>query len=626
MCLLWGSMSIIARRAGGGGRSARSVCASFLSSSLIALASIWLGIGLGWALALKKGAASVPAALPAAATSPLVRGASAQSPRAALPVAQTPLAAALHGAMASLHFLQHERMPFVRHTMRLTGHPPLVSRTDTSANGEPDFENFGLPPAIPPPSFVVADPWEGTPAATALADAEPDVRAHVYSPLRYVMTSEDTSRDIAVAVVGSPGFVRGGAVTCRANPATQPFGCLATLRATRPELFAPDGAPLPAEAGGPLVLDVGYTAAGYYGLLSAATGGVSALVVDTQPQCALWARTSADASGLAQRVRVVTAVPLPASEAPGGAGEGGFGVVAARMRTGCVGTSLDSVETKLSDVRSYYDNRAAAAAADDRGRAEAVAARSHPGTVGVPALGDVGGASTVDVPVASVDDILCATYGGAMCGGGAGEGGRPTPPILLVKIDARGRTVETLAGMKGILSRPATRPQNLLIELSKMVRWVGVGYCRGAATLRAPSSARHEPSPTFTTTTNAHPTTQHTAAVMGLPSAVAAAKNAGTTSADVLVSGYDITQYALSEEDDKVVSKVFLNLAQGLLDLGYEFLVSDRGWWAAQEAFNPTSLGKTDGKLLDGTTLASWAEKISMRTEIDLWAYAAPMV
>ena len=114
---------------------------------------------------------------------------------------------------------------------------------------------------------------------------------------------------------------------------------------------------------------------------------------------------------------------------------------------------------------------------------------------------------------------------------------------------------------------------------------------------------------------------------MGLPSAVEAAKNygsklaPGTSVADVLVSGYDLSAFPLSDADNAIVSKTFLTLAQGLLDAGYELLVSDRGWWAAQESFNAENLRTTDGKLKDSTTLESWAEKVSQRTEIDLWAY-----
>jgi hypothetical protein len=107
--------------------------------------------------------------------------------------------------MASLALLPWERLPLVHYTLRLTGHPPLVSRGDLTPSGSPDMENFGLAPALgAPPAFFMVDPWEGSEAAAAAAAPLSD------SPLRYVVQSEDSIRDIVMAMLASPGKVRAG--------------------------------------------------------------------------------------------------------------------------------------------------------------------------------------------------------------------------------------------------------------------------------------------------------------------------------------------------------------------------------------------------------------------------------
>jgi hypothetical protein len=149
----------------------------------------------------------------------------------------------------------------------------------------------------------------------------------------------------------------------------------------------------------------------------------------------------------------------------------------------------------------------------------------------------------------------------------------------MVKVDARGRERALLAGLARTLASPARRPLHLLIELNKQ-----------AAALAA-----------------------------GLPSALAAAKEAGAGPVDgdeALSAGADVPAFALSDEDNARVAEGYAALMKELITLGYEVLVADRGWWAAQEPFR-----STEAALLDGTTIKSWSENLSRRGEVDLWAY-----
>jgi hypothetical protein len=284
-------------------------------------------------------------------------------------------------------------------------------------------------------------------------------------------------------------------------------------------------------------VDVGFTSGGFYGLL-AASQGVSALVVDTQPHCALLAKLGAAASGAAERVTVFPAIPLP-PEAVGGAT-----ALRAPTRTGCVSTSTTDPHPDAAAVADYYGGkgRLPPPAEADGGQAAAEEARRRVGTEGEQFPGGGGGA--MEVPVAALDDILCAAYGLA-CEGGEERGGAPPPPTpLLIKIDARGREMDVLAGMVRTLASPAARPLNLLVEVNK----------------------------------------QHAAAALGLASARKAAKEGGVKfpkgipEEEGLVAGFvGLGNVALTDQENAAVAERYVALVQLLLEAGYEVLVSDRG-------------------------------------------------
>lgn len=465
---------------------------------------------------------------------PLLRAASAAHSAASEPSA---LRASLTAAALRLAPLRNERVPIMHYTLTLTGHPPLVAHSDTTSDGNPDFETFGLPASIQPPHFFVVDPHEGTDAPTATID----------SPFRAAVRAEDTIRDIFVSALLSAGKEReglgSGVPLCKASPVTVPFACLASLRKASPDAFSADGAPKPAALGGPLVLDIGHTAGGYYGLLAGSIG-VSALTIDTQPQCTMWARIAAAASGVSGLVDSVSAIPFdPSTVARKNA------LVSARVRTGCVGTLTTTPHPKRADSRSFYESDAAAAENEnDGGRAAAERARKFVQTEGAPSLGGVGGGDRVDIPIASVDDILCAMYAGDFCKSSAGQiDALPPPLILIAKIDARGFEDNVLAGMANVLASDALRPRNLLIEVNK----------------------------------------NHIAARLGLPSAAKAAREqaevpGAAVTDDVLVSGFDLDSVDISDEDNAILAKHLIQIMQTLLRYGYEVLVSDRGWWSAR--------------------------------------------
>ena len=589
-------------------RANPACCAVALVQQLVVFFfALWLGCSIGYAVGLRA-PAPAPAAAPPGAfaiTAPAaLRGAAPAPPNGTAPGPPTLRAALAASAAVALKPLPFERIPLVRYTLRLTGHPPLVSRSDVTEDGNPDFERFGVPADIPVPSFFMADPHDGAPAGEPL----PEHMAHTESPLRYVVRSEDAVRDIVLGMLASPGRVRGeggkGPRTCKASPVTRPYACLAQLRDVRPGLFegGGGGAPLPAEKGGPLVIDLGFTSGGFYGLL-AASQGVSAMVVDSQPQCAMWAGLGAAASGSAHLLRVHAAVPVSPEAADGAAS------VRAHLRTGCLSTSTTDEHPAAVDTFAFYGAPAPEVSQD--GREEAEAARSQVGTEGMPLTG---GRDTMELPLASLDDLLCATYPAACADGG---GGAP-PALLLVKIDARGRELDVLAGMARVLASPALRPLNILVEVNK----------------------------------------QHTAAVMGLSSARAAAKAAGVKfppgvpGAEGLVAGFGLPAFDLNDAENEAVAERYVALVQLLLDEGYEVLVSDRGawrgraaarpilllalsaqsaqrspappppppflpagWWAAQDPWRDFNVDPSR-PLSDGTTLTSWSEKLTQRNEV----------
>jgi len=560
------------RPAGGGGCRSFGACAclSALAAAAAAAALLSLSVSL-----------SVPAALPT------WRGAGGGSGGGGLQASRGARRAAGVAASALLQSLEraarapaaqprpHERLALLWHTMALTGHPPLLAH-GSGPGGAPNYEAFGLPAGAPVPAFYAVDPHDGAGAGAAPAD----------SPLRYVVRTEDAIRDLAYAVLSGRGGSGGGGSVCRASSVTRPFPCLASLRQSQPARFggaAGGGAPRPAAQGGPLVVDLGFTTAGYYASLAAALG-VSGLALDTQPQCAMWARVAARAGGA--DVTAYAAVPLP----PEAVGRAAGAAIRAPVRTGCLTTSTLERHAARADIARWQAAPSPPAVPDAHGEAAAVAARTLVGTEGGgPGSLHSADGDTVDIPLASGDDLLCAVYGSAdFCGGGGGGGGgqadgtaATAPAILLMKIDARGHEAAALDGLARTLASPAA-PLNIVIELNK----------------------------------------QRTAATLGLPSAAAAgAPAAGTApSDDELVVGAELDAFTLSPEDNALVAERYVALVQRLLRLGYEVLSSDRGWFAAQDPWTDKQVNAS-APLHDGTTLRSWADKAAARGEIDVWAY-----
>ena len=578
-------------------------CFSLLTYFFIAAIAFWVGLtvaylylkaqsGGGAAPAASAAGSAAPQALRAALKAPSAAAGGASAAAAALSAPASALAAALARAAAALAVLPWERLPLVHYTLRLTGHPPLVSRGDLTRDGNPDMENFGLAPALPAPAFFMVDPWEGDAAAAAAAAPLSD------NPLRYIVQSEDSIRDIVVSMLASPGKVRAshpGQRTCRASPVTVPFGCMASLRHQRPELFGKGGQPLPASEGGPLVVDVGFTSAGYYALLAASLG-VSSLAVDTQPQCALWARVAAQASGVQGRMSVHAAMPweaaaaaAAAAAASGSKGGGGVPTLTAAVRTGCIGTSTTEDHASQARVGAFYGTEAARRTdpADDGGRAVAEAARKFRHTEqDAEGLGDVGGGGDVALPVAALDDILCATYP-ALCADAPAAAAARAPTLLLLKIDSRGWEAQALLSLQYTLTSP-NAPLNIVLELNK----------------------------------------QHTALALRLPSALEAARGAGITvpsapSAEELVRGLGLPAFQLTEADNQAVADEYVGIVQQFLELGYEVLVADRGWWAAQDPWREVNLDKYK-PLAEGLSLEDWAKKFNSRGEVDICALPLP--
>lgn len=493
----------------------------------------------------------------------------------------------LESIASSLLPLRGESVPILHYTLALTGHPPLVSRSDVTKDGQPDFTVFGLSPALgPAPHFFVVDPFVSGGANVALVSD---------SPFRSVSSSEDTIRDVFMGVLHSPGKVRegfGAIPVCKASPVTSPYACLTSLRMTAAtkHAFTIDGIPRPATEGGPLVLDIGHTAGGFYGLL-AASSGVSALTIDTQPQCAMWARLSARASGVSHLINSFTAIPLPPSTL-GKLNDDDKIVVTidARVRTGCIGTLTTMQHASSNDVDAFYGGvPSSVTPGNEDGREKTERTRKFTGTEGLEVLGNEGGGLTVKIPVSSVDSILCATYGGGLCEDGSTTDAT-TPLILIAKIDARGREAAVLEGMKFLLKSPTRRPRNLLVEVNK----------------------------------------NHIAAVLGLPSAKAVPNKGetivGDMSDDALVRGYSLSSdIIISDDDNLVIAQYLMDTMTTLMTAGYEVLVSDRGWWCAQDPFRPPINLDPKAPLLHDTptSLESWADKLSRRGEVDLWAYVA---
>jgi len=232
-----------------------------------------------------------------------------------------------------------------------------------------------------------------------------------------------------------------------------------------------------------------------------------------------------------------------------------------------------------SAVRKYYSEQSQVRAeSSDAGRARAEAARNFRQTELSDALGDVGGNAFVELPVVQAEDIICSVHP-SLCASGS-----KAPPIMLLKIDARGREVSALLSLQNILAS-SNAPLNVVLELNK----------------------------------------QHSAVSMRLASAKAAAAGAGIELPELpdrptdeeLVAGLRIPSFALTEDENVAVGAVYVGIVQQFLELGYEVLVADRGWWAAQDPWRQENLDSFK-PLKEGITLDEWSIKFNMMGEVDI--------
>jgi FkbM family methyltransferase len=316
--------------------------------------------------------------------------------------------------------------------VKLTGSPPLVSRSDINmdVNFVPDFVNSGISPghlSPSPPIFFAASVDQS-------------------SPLRYARLTEDAVRDVIIAIISSPGrpwsseaedamkeFKHKAPLRneedkslnhlfCRAGPVTAPYWCLSSLMSSRPHLFRKE-----TQSSKVYIIDAGSTLAGYFGLLAAASAagvyGVHTLVIDPQPQCIEWARSAAAASGFSKsRFSAVNALLIGSNNQKGN-------FVRVPTVTNCRGSTTQG---------GFIDN-----------------------------IGPLNASSGfVSVPRQSLSDILK---------------NEEDATILLLKLDAIGREKEVLDGLGPFLE--AKKVLNVILELNKQ---------RSASFLKLPSAIKAE--------------------------------------------------------------------------------------------------------------------------------------
>ena len=436
-----------------------------------------------------------------------------------------------------------ETVPLTVAVVELTGHPPLLARSDLNPGG-PDFETKGAPVST---SFLIADPPK---------DGGDD---RVYA---YVVRSEDTNRDILLALLTSPGRVRGkrdatdgppagpltvlpaeGAVSCKASPVTWRYWCRAALARSVSGLFPPFSLPLHPPADGVHTrapppdfkstrlwsIDAGSTAAGYYGLLSASLG-VPAIVVEPQPQCEMWARTAAAASGLSNAVASLLTVPAGIP--------GGFQSIP--TRTGCQGTSTIEAGPGADALAQQY--------------------AAYPRAL----------LNATRVPLQTLDAVVDELEAAA---------GHPPRSVLflVVKIDATGwEDVVVLSGMAGLLKQ--RRVGTVVVEINKqhLARRLRLGG--GDAFARNPLSG-----------------------------------DISTHGTVGFVPARSRAQAAISPADNAVIAAHIAAFARSMFAHGFQLLTADRGWFSAQDPFDAA----TDAA--KPASVDEWADKLMLRGEVDLF-------
>ena len=419
--------------------------------------------------------------------------------------------------------------------VKLTGSPPLVSRSDINldVNFVPDFVHSGMSSLLLSPSPPIF-----------FAASFDSLQTH-QSPLRYARLTEDAVRDVILAIISSPGrpwsseaedamkeFKHKAPLRnegdkslthlfCRAGPVTAPYWCLSSLLSSRSQLFRKE-----IQTSKVYIIDAGATLAGYFGLLAAASAagvyGVQTLVIDPQPQCIEWARSAAAASGFSKsRFSTINALLMGSKD---NHQKEGNDFVRVPTVTNCRGSTTQG---------GFIDS-----------------------------IGPLN-ASTgfVSVPRQSLSEILK---------------NEEDATILLLKLDAIGREKEVLDGLGPFLE--AQKVLNVILELNKQ---------RSASFLKLPSAIKAEEKLIMSTslyTRDLKEFEQEAVDAGALPSQAAGEAHG------VLLSDEDNT--IISKLYAELISNVFL-------DRGFECLTADRGWWSAQSPFRQGEEATQDGETLE---------------------------
>jgi len=442
--------------------------------------------------------------------------------------------------------------------VKLTGSPPLVSRTDIAMDPMfvPDFTNNGISPLLLPPT-----------PPTFFAASFDSLQTRK-SPLGYARLTEDAVRDVVLAIISSPGRPwsneaeeamkefkhkapsRNEADTslphlfCRAGPVTAPYWCLSSLLSSRPQLLPRSRS----SSSKVYIIDAGATMAGYFGLLSAASAagaaGVHTFVIDPQPQCIEWASASAAASGFSKsRFTAINAILAGDKDNIDDMKRGKNIPVRVPAVTNCRGSTTQG---------GFID-------------ASIIPLNASKGLVSVPRL-------TLSQILKNEDAI-----------------------ILLLKLDAMGREEEVLGGLGAYLD--AEKVLNVILEFNKQ---------RSATYLKLPSAIKAEEKLLTSSSTSLY--------TNDVKEFEKEAVDAGALPSQVAGEAHGLI---LSDEDNEVISKLYARLISSVfLDRGFECLTADRGWWSAQSPFR-----RGEETTQDGETLEKWANKLSRGSEVDVWCW-----
>ena len=423
--------------------------------------------------------------------------------------------------------------------VKLTGAPPLVSRTDIAMdpNFVPDFSNSGLSNLLLRPSIPI------------FFMASFDSIQSKKGPLAYARLTEDAVRDVIIAIISSPGRpwtkeaeeamkefkhkaprreIRNKEqdqdkqqqqLMCRAGPVTSPYYCLASLQTSRPTLFSKLKS---SQSSKIYIIDAGNTLAGYFGLLAAASAageaGIQTLVIDSQPQCIEWAKASAAASGFSEsRFKAINAHLIVETES--------FTRKKVRVPivTNCRGSTTQG---------GFIEN-----------------------------LVNLNNSESINVPQMSLSEILGIDTTSSI--------------ILLLKLDVMGREKIVLDGLGQLLDEK--RVLNVIFELNKQ---------RAAVWLKLASAIKVDNELLSSTSL--------------YKESIEFEKEAIETGALPSQAIGEANGLILSDFENDLIAKLYADLISIVfLKRGYECLTADRGWWSAQSPFRPNEETTQDGETLE---------------------------